>query len=163
MPKNIYQKRRFLSEKHLANIFRWWSASAVYFFIGWGTGLGNQTTMIDFVFFLSIAIGLSEMFIVNPVIARMFNTPDSVHFRDQAVLKRVGYRLRYFLRVLINMVLVVLLYDIINLSAIALLGLENDVVFLPGEPIFFGIFYMLFYLLIDKFIRSVKKRVKEVV
>ena len=40
-------------------------------------------------------------------------------------------------------------------------GLEPEAVFLPGEPILFGIFYLIYYSLIIGLSLNVKRRMKE--
>lgn len=155
------QKKRFFTEERFAGIIRWWSAAAVYFFIGWGTGLGAQNSIIDFVFFLGLGIGIIEMFVVMPIIRNMFNTREGFYWRQKSLWQKVGERLKVFVRSLLIMILIVLTYDVINIAAIRLLALEADQVFLPGEPIIFGLFYIGFYTLITGMIGRIKDRTKE--
>jgi hypothetical protein len=155
-------KKRFFTEERLANIFRWWSASAVYYFVGWGTGLGGQDTVIDMVFFLGLAIGITEMLIVNPVIRHMFRTSEFLNFRDKSLKQRVLYRLGTILRSMFLVILIVITYDVINVMAIALFSLHPDQVFLPGEPILFGIFYVVFYGLLRQILVRFKEKVGQV-
>ncbi len=158
--KNI-SKKRFFNEERMANIFRWWCASAVYYFVGWGTNLGRQDTVIDMVFFLGIAIGITEMVLVNPVIRHMFNTKEFANFRKKSLKERVTYRLVTIFKAMLIVTLVVLTYDIINIMAIALMSLPTDQVFLPGEPVFFGIFYVLFYSLLRSVVARFKRKVEQ--
>lgn len=153
--------KKFFTDERLARIFRWWAASAIYFFVGWGTNVGAQSTMIDFVFFLGIAIGLFEMFVVNPVVNSMFNVRNPIRFSDKSIMKKVIYRLRYFAKTFIIIIFVVITYDIINYTAIIVRGLDSEAVFLPGEPIMFGIFYIIYYILIEGLGLSIKRRMKE--
>lgn len=154
-------KKKFFTDEVLARIFRWWAASAMYFFIGWGTGVGYQSTVIDFVFFLGVAIALFEMFVVNPVINSVFNVKNPIKFTDKAIMKKVLYRLRYIAKTMIIVIFVVITYDIINYTAIIVLNLSNEAVFLPGEPIMFGIFYIVYYSLISGLSLNIKQRMKE--
>ncbi len=149
-------KKRWLTDKKIEYLLRWWSASAVYFFIGWGTGLGQQSTIIDFVFFLGIVMGIFEMFIVNPIIGLMLNTGKKQSTAKVSVVRKVIYRLGYFLQVYLILIWVVIVYDIINMVGGALMGLEADQVFLPGEPILFGVFYIMTYILVE----SLKNKVR---
>lgn len=155
------KKKRFFTEERFAGIVRWWSAAAVYFFIGWGTGLGAQSSIIDFVFFLGIGIGIMEMFVIMPIIRNMFTTNEGFYWRQKTMWQKVGARLQVFLRSLLIMILVVLTYDVINILAIRLFALDPDKVFLPGEPIIFGLFYIGFYTLITGLTRRFKDRIKE--
>lgn len=156
------KKKKFFTDDVLARIFRWWAASAMYFFVGWGTGVGYQSTVIDFVFFLGVAIAVFEMFVVNPVVNSMFNLKNPIKFSDKAIMKKVLYRLKYIARTIIIVIFVVITYDIINFSAIILFNLPEETVMLAGEPILFGIFYMIYYTLIIGLGLSIKRRMKEI-
>ena len=68
-----YRLQVFFTERRIALIMRWWAAGAVYFFFGWGTNLGNQSSLIDFVFSLGVAMGLLNMVVVHPVLKMAFN------------------------------------------------------------------------------------------
>lgn len=155
------KKRRFFTEERFAGIVRWWSAAAVYFFIGWGTGLGAQNNIIDFVFYLGVGIGVMEMFVVMPIIRNMFNTREGFYWRQKSLWQKVSARLQVFFKSLIIMILVVLTYDVINVMAIKVFALEADQVFLPGEPIIFGLFYLAYYTLITGMVVRLKDRIKE--
>jgi len=154
--------KKIFTDDVLARIFRWWAASAIYFFVGWGTSVGFQSTVIDFVFFLGIAIAVFEMFIVNPVVNSMFNLKNPIKFSDKSIMKKVLYRLKYIARTIIILIFVVMTYDIINFSAIILFGLSQETVVLAGEPILFGIFYMIYYTLILGLGTSIRRRMKEI-
>lgn len=154
------KKNRFFTEERTALIIRWWAAAAVYFFIGWGTNLGFQTTSIDFIFFLTIGIGVFEMFVVGPVIRNMFRTREGLRWRDMNLKQRVLARLGVFARSYLLVLLVFQTYKIINVSAIALLELSEEAVFLPGEPILFGVFYIAYYIIFTKLVESVRRRME---
>lgn len=155
------KEKKFFTDQRLANIFRWWTVSAVYFFIAWGTGLGSQSTIIDLVFFLSVAIAIFDMLIVNPVIGHMFKTRSKLILIGEPLWYRVRYRLIYIFKTMLIVILVAIIYNIINITAISLMELPSDMVVLPGEPILFGIFYMIFYDLLDKLVASVKRKIDE--
>ena len=155
------EKKRFFTEERLAGIIRWWSAAAVYFFVGWGTGLGAQSSIIDFVFFLGLGVAISEMFVVMPIIRNMFNTREGFYWRQKSLWEKVGTRLLVFLRSIALMMLIVVTYDVINIMAIRLLALDPEKVFLPGEPILFGLFYIGYYTLFTGMLRRFKDRTKE--
>jgi len=159
--KETYVKKRFFTDERLSRLIRWWSVSAVYFFIGWGTGLGFQSTVIDFIFFLSIAIGIFDMFVVNPVIYNMFNVKNPMKLGEKSIWQRVRYRLLYFFKVFVIVGFVVITYDLINLTAIKVFAIAADRVFLPGEPIMFGVFYSIYYYLIKGIGDNLKRQVQE--
>ena len=154
-------RKRWLTDKKIEYILRWWTASAVYFFIGWGTGFGQQSTIIDFVFFLGIALGVFEMFVMNPIINHMLNTGKRKPSKDKTVMQKVFYRLGYFLQIYIILIWIVIVYDVINMVGGALMGLEADQVFLPGEPILFGVFYIVTYILIESLKAKVRRSRQE--
>jgi len=155
------KKARFFTEERVAGIFRWWMAAAVYFFIGWGTGLGNQNSVIDFVFFLGVTIGIAEMFVISPVIRAMLNTREGFYWRQKSLRQKVGIRLMVFLRSFVIVCFIVLTYNVINMGAIRLGGLDPRTVFLPGEPIMFGIFYIIYFTLITGFTRRLGETVQK--
>ncbi len=153
--------KKLFTERQIAGMVRFWAAAAAYYFIGWGTGLGAQTNIIDFVFFLGVGIGIAEMFIVKPIIIHMFNTDEGFYWRQKSVWQKAASRLLTVFRSMLMVFLIVLTYDAINIAAIRLLNLPADAVFLPGEPIMFGIFYILYYTLLTGMVRRFRYRVKE--
>ena len=153
--------RKIFTDDVLARILRWWAAAAMYFFIGWGTGVGYQSTVFDFVFFLGVAIGIFDMFVVNPIIYSVFNVKNPIRFTDKSIMKKVIYRLKYIARTMIILIFVVITYDIINFTAIIMFDLSPETIVLPGEPILFGIFYLIYYSLIVGLGLSIKRRMKE--
>jgi len=155
------KKARFFTEERFAGIVRWWSAAAVYFFVGWGTSLGSQTSVIDFVFFLGLAIGIVEMFIVAPIIRNMFNTREGFYWRQKTVWQQAGIRLVIVFRSMFIVSMIVLTYDVINIAAIRIVGLHPDTVLVPGEPILFGIFYLVYFTLLASITRRFIDKTKE--
>lgn len=159
--KEYSVKKKFFTDQRIAGIIRWWAIGAVYFFVGWGTGLGAHTTAIDFAFFLILAIGIFEMFVVNPIIFSMFKVKNPISLSNKDIWYKVRYRLTYFFKVGLIVLLVIMTYNIINIAGIKLLGLGQDQVLLPGEPILFGAFYMVYYYLIHGFLANIKKKLEE--
>ena len=39
-----------ISDNVKVGFFRWWFVGAIYFFVGWGTGLGNSKSAFDLIF-----------------------------------------------------------------------------------------------------------------
>jgi hypothetical protein len=55
--------------------------------------------------------------------------------------------------------LVALIYLAINKAAISLFDLSPEAVFLPGEPILFGLFYMIVWIILDALTKKFKKSI----
>ena len=155
------RKARFFTEERFAAIVRWWSSAAVYFFVGWGTGLGAQANVIDFVFFLGLAIAVAEMFLIAPIIRNMFNTREGFYWRQKSVGQKVVTRLIIVFRSMFIMSLIVITYDVINIAAIKVGGLHPDTVLLPGEPVLFGIFYLIYFTLLTSMTSRFRSKSKE--
>ncbi|MCG8572799.1 MAG: hypothetical protein MJB14_21920 [Spirochaetes bacterium] len=137
-----------LSKKTLVTFFiRWWSAGAVYFFIGWGTQLGNKSSSssVDFIFFLGLGLGLFFSFIVNPVIKMLYQVEWMQSYGEFGFLKKILFRLGAVVLANIIVLLVHMFYWFIHAVAIRLFHLPGETVILPGEPILFGLIYTLFY------------------
>jgi len=145
--------------KLIVFLIRWWSIGAVYFFVGWGTNLGSYNHPLDFVLMLGIAIGLFLTFITHPVLRMLYNVNPG-RYLDSTIMEKVSYRLRNVVASIAIVYLVTLIYQIINEGAIQLLGLSQETVFLPGEPILFATFYMIIYSLLIGLIENVKTRSK---
>lgn len=154
--------RNFFTDRRSALILRWWAAGAVYFFIGWGTSLGNQSNIIDFVFTLGVVMGLFNMIIVNPGLRMAFNLSPQRRDRSNPVSQRVSDYLVEIIKNIFIMLCVALIYIAINSAVNAALGLPVDNIALPGEPILFGVFYVLMWALIERLtqriVRSVQAR-----
>lgn len=125
----------------IAFLIRWWTAGAVYFFLGWGTRLGTRESSFDLVFFLGLTIGALNSLVVDPVIQMTFGIGNAKPYREMTTAGRVWRRLATVMQALGVVVLVTLLYQGINVAATHLFTLDEGQVFLPGEPILFGLFY----------------------
>ena len=154
-------RKKFLTDKRIELFIRFWAAGAVYFFIGWGTGVGLGS-VLDFIFVLGIVMAVVEMFVVNPVIRLMLHTKSEIGYLDTTVLSKVKYRLLYIFKTMIIMAVVIAIYEITNRGTISLLGLPSESVVLPGEPILFGIFYIATENLFNNFINNIKVKMKDV-
>jgi hypothetical protein len=154
-------KKKFFTDRRIESIIRFWAAGAIYFFIGWGTGLGSNS-YLDFIFYLGVAMAVFDMFVVNPVIRLMLNVRTTGHYTDVPIHKKVLYRLGYVLKTVIIMLVVSSIYNIINQIAILILDLPDDTTVFPGEPILFGIFYLVVYRLLEGFLNNIKYNMKDV-
>ncbi|WP_459843131.1 hypothetical protein [Fusibacter bizertensis] len=153
-PKNNSSKKI----KWIAFLIRWWSVGAMYFFIGWGTQLGNYDRPIDMIFILGGAIGLFNSFIVNPALKMLFDIGDQKKYMERTIMEKVSFRLQNVVASMFIVYLVTIIYDVINRGAIVIFSLPVETVVLPGEPILFAVFYMMIYTVLTQLIKNVKNR-----
>lgn len=141
--------RKFLTNRNISLIIRWWAAGAVYFFIGWGTLLGNQRSIIDFVFSLGLVMGLFNILIVNPGLRLLFDIGRKRPAHENTVWQRSSDQLVELLKNIFIMFVIAMIYQIINQTLVSLLSLPADAVPLTGEPILFGVFYVFVFVCLD--------------
>jgi hypothetical protein len=152
------RKKKFFTEGKIAFLARWWSAGAVYFFIAWGTTIGeSEYGYLDLALVLGVFIGLFFMLVVNPILRSMFNLRAEIEYKSSSVLQLVLYRLGEILKSTIIVVLIVIITSAINIGLISILQLPEDSVPFPGEPITFGLMYVLLYMLSMKLKQLFKK------
>ena len=147
--------QKIFTDRTLSLIARWWAAGAVYFFIGWGTNLGRQESIIDFVFILGLVMGLFNALILNPALRMFFNIRPTRPPSENTNWQRMS---DYFVEIIKNIFIVfivALIYIWINRGLISLFDLSSDAVPLPGEPILFGLFYVLVYVLLEWIVRKI--------
>ena len=154
---NIKKARK---EKIFIFLIRWWCAGAVFFFIGWGTSAGNRASIMDLVILLAIAMGLFSSFVVNPSLKMLYNVGNVKEYKDMNVAERVLLRLKEVGISLVIVSLITLIYKGINVAAINVFDLSKEAVFLPVEPILFGLLYALIYTLGVVIIKKIKTRMK---
>lgn len=153
-------KKKVFTEKRIETIIRFWFTGAVFFFIGWGTGIA-QASIYDYVFFLGLSIAIVEMFIVGPVIRLALNVEGTNRNKEKNVFKRVIKRLGHILQAIFLVALVATVYTIINQSIVGLFGLPVETVVLPAEPILFGILYVTFFRLLESLKKNFKQKLNE--
>jgi len=150
-------------EKFIELMIRWWGAGAVYFFIGWGTGLGSLEDPFDFIFILGLAMGLTTIVILNPLIYGMFDIERkdgelyNKKYNERTIMENVFVRMSEIVKAMIIVLLIFILVNVINIILIQALDLASDSVPFPGEPITFGIMYCIFYYMIRFLTRALKK------
>lgn len=149
--------RKYLTDRNISLIIRWWAAGAVYFFIGWGTFLGRQGSTVDFVVTLGLVLGLFNILIINPVLRMMFNIGSKRPVHENTFWQRISDHLVELIKNIFIVYIISVIYIGINLALIYMFGLPEDAVPLPGEPILFGLFYLIVYLLLS----AVSNRTKE--
>lgn len=142
--------RAFFTDRRISLILRWWAAGAVYFFIGWGTSVGNQASILDFVFSLGVVMGIFNMLIVNPGLRMAFNIAPSRRPRSNAISQRISDYLVEIIKNILIMFVVALIYVALNSLINAVFNLPAANISVPGEPILFGIFYVLVWVLFER-------------
>jgi len=142
--------KAFFTDYRMALIIRWWAAGAVYFFIGWGTSVGNQSNIIDFVFSLGVVMGMFNMLIVNPVIRMAYNISPSRRPKTYALSQRISDYLVEIIKNILIMFVIALIYIGLNSIINVIFGLSSTTITIPGEPILFGVFYVLMWLLFER-------------
>lgn len=151
--------RKYFSDRTISRIVRWWAAGAIYFFVGWGTSLGNQANMIDFVFWLGVAMGLFSMLIVNPVIRMAFNLGPSRRPKTYAISQRVSDYLVEIIKNIFIIFCIALIYIGLNSAINAAFDLSAENISLPTEPIGFGIFYVLIFVILEQLVERIRQSV----
>jgi hypothetical protein len=155
MEQRRFQK--YLTDRNISLFIRWWAAGAVYFFIGWGTGLGNQQSIIDFVVILGFIMGMFNIIIINPGLRMMFNIYPRRPRQEDTAWQRISDYLVELIKNVFIMYLIAMLYIAINTGIVLLFDLAPETVPLPGEPILFGLFYVIIYVLIENIAKKIKK------
>jgi hypothetical protein len=141
-------------------LIRWWAIGAVYFFIGWGTQLGRYSNIIDLIFFLGLSIGLASTFVINPVLKMLYNIGWHKSYGSSTVKERIVCRIKDLSLGFVTAFFIMFIYQIINEGAIRFFQYPDDQIFLPGEPILFGLFYAIITQLILALISLISKRKK---
>lgn len=146
-------RKKFFTDERLEYLIRWWSVGAVYFFIGWGTGLGNLAGTVDFIFFLGLGIGVFNIVVINPLIRKMLNVRSNKRYNDTTVFNKVLSRLKEIFKSMLIVLIMVYIYSLINQLLIKALSLSPSQVPFPGEPITFGIMYVIILMCINRIMK----------
>ena len=162
------ESRKRFSDNFKIGIFRWWFAGAVFFFIGFGTSLGQSSAM-DLMFVLSLVLGLGTVFVFNPIIYRMFDVKDqgriiNAEYFARPLLRRVLYDLLEVLRAFVIVALIWGTYTMLNTVINAIAGNSPDTVSLGVEPFLFATLYLCYFSLISKIVKGIRSlfRKKEI-
>ena len=164
MDNNNLRIRNPKKEKIIEALVRWWGAGAIYFFIGWGTGLGNQSDPLDFIFILGLAAGLLTITILDPIIYNMLDIERkdgelmNKKYHERTIIQNVIVRTSEIFKAVFIVFLVFLTYNGLNILIINIGNLEPTEIPLKGEPILFGLFYLAYFMLIRLIIRLVPKK-----
>ena len=157
MPERRQRIRAFFTDRRVSLIIRWWAAGAIYFFFGWGTSVGNRSSILDFVFALGVAVGIFSMLIVEPVLRMAFNLGPNRKPTTYAISQRISDYLVEIIKNILIVFGVALIYVGINSAINAAFGLPSDNVTLPGEPILFGIFYVIVWVIFGRIWQQIEK------
>lgn len=139
---------------------RWWSGGAIYFLIGWGTPLGRYSSLIDLVFFLGLATGLVNTFLINPIFKMLYNRGWHKSYGSSTYMERVKCRIKDITMGFIVTITVMGIYNLINSIAVKVLTIPENEVFLVGEPILYGLFYTAIITLFIFAINKIEQRIK---
>lgn len=159
MSENGRRFARFMTDRNISLVIRWWAAGAVYFFIGWGTSLGQQQTVIDFAFTLGLVIGLGNILVINPVFRMLFEPVSKRPPGYNTFSQRISDYLVEMIKSIFLVIMVAAIYVVINTTLIRFYNLPADAVPLPGEPILFGLFYVFVFVLFEKISTMIKQTI----
>ena len=129
-----------------ALFIKFWFNGAVCYFIFWGLGM-YITDYTDMIFVLSVVLGMINDILVNNALRFVETLP---HENDKWMMFPKKKFWTFFANILYAFIVlngVVWLYEMIN-NVLNMISGGNPEVFLGVEPILFGIFYMLFDLLL---------------
>lgn len=101
-------------------------------------------------------MGLFNAFVINPSLKMFFNIMPTRAPRENTNWQRMS---DYFVELIKNIFIVFIvsmMYVAINTTIIRLRDLPADAVPLPGEPILFGLFYVLVFVLLEWLTRKIK-------
>ncbi|MFI3254605.1 MAG: hypothetical protein R3Y63_09755 [Eubacteriales bacterium] len=162
------KKIRF-SEEFKAGLLQWWVVGAVYFFIGFGTGVAN-TGAIDFIFFLGVSIAIAHIVVFYPIAYNMFTLSRrgeiiNKKYFQRTIPQNVMLSLGEVFRCMGITILVYFTYHWINVGLVAITNDVEGTVLLPGEPVLFAIFFMFYFTLsksiMDRLLELLDKTKKE--
>ena len=145
------KKSRFhVSDRVKAGLLRWWLAGMCYFLVGFGTQAGGMESPVDLIFWLGVAIGLSDVFIYQPIAYSAFQLERKGENLNLRHWRRKGWRkaahnLAVIGECMLVTLLVYLTYQNVNLLLIRLGNLPEETVVVAGEPFGFATLYLIFH------------------
>ena len=131
-------------------IIRWWSMGAVCFLVAFGTGFGASSNPLDLVFLLAAVISCVTIFLFNPAIMMLYDVKVAGRivnneYRKQELKQKVWRHIREIIKCHAVTILVYLTYMGINMAHVRITGCNPDDIFLPVEPILFGLFFAVYH------------------
>ncbi len=139
-----------ISDNVKVSFFRWWFVGAIYFFVGWGTKLGNSKTAFDFIFILALVTAVGMIFIFNPIVYGMFEIEQNGVIINKKINERSVWlgslmKIGEFFKCFIVTILVFFSYQFINFGINKWFGNGSDTVVIKGEPIIYATLFIIFY------------------
>ncbi|MCI6674432.1 MAG: hypothetical protein MR519_08790 [Spirochaetaceae bacterium] len=155
-------KKRRLSDNAKAMVCRWYLAGVVYFFVAFGTPLGSRLTTIDLVFTLAAGTGCLTVFVLDPILWRIFDLTEHGKVVNIAYFSRSRhlaclYKLAQFFRCMLCVAMVAFIYHVANICILQLFHLPEGTVALKGEPFLFATLYVALYWVTEKGRLALKK------
>lgn len=131
-------------------LFRMWAAGAVCFFAAWGrSGSEDAGTAfsVNLIAGLIAVMVIADLLIVNPLV-RLANGKRLMGEEKKGVMLFLSLPL-HIVKVTALILLIVATYYFLNVLSIRIFKMDETSVPVPLEPILFGIFYGLYWLLFD--------------
>ena len=155
------KSRFYLNDRVKAGLLRWWLAGMCYFLVGCGTQSGVLDSPLDLIFWLGVAVGLTTVFIYQPIAYSAFEPERNGENLSRRHWRRKGWRkalynLGVICECMLIVVLVYLTYQNINLLLIRLGNLPEDAVVVAGEPFGFATLYLIYHSVLSGLIRRVR-------
>ena len=104
-------------------------------------------------------MGLFNILIVNPGLRMMYNIAPKRPAHENTFSQRISDYLVELIKSIFIVFVVALIYMAINKALIGMFAYPVDAVPLPGEPILFGVFYIVVLVLLD----AISKKAKQVI
>ena len=156
------RSRYHVSDRFKAGLLRWWLAGMCYFLVGFGTQSGLFDSPLDLIFFLGVAVGLTTVYIYNPIAYSIFSLEyqgESLNLRHwrRKGWRKALYNLGVVAQSLALVALIYLTYQNINLFLVRAGDLPEDTVIVAGEPFGFATLYLIFHTAFSGLVRKVRK------
>lgn len=144
--KSIIQK---IPERVKVTFFRWWFAGAIYLFIAQGTNLAKEDDPTSLILMLGLIIGVATIFIFNTIVYGMFECKRrgrilNKKWKERTTFERVIANLGELAKSMLTVFVIFLIYQLVNISWNNIAGTTQKI-YLPVEPILFGIFFIMIY------------------
>jgi len=147
---NNKRKKNRLKDNTKVLLFRWWMAGAVYFFLAFGTSLGQSLSGLDLIFMLSVALGFLTILVFDPIMYAMYDiSKNGIIMNDlykhHTVMQGVLMKLAEFIKSSLSVVATSASYYFCNIFLTNITNSPADTILIKGEPILFAIIYTAFY------------------
>ena len=164
--KSIFSK---IPDNVKVEFFRLWFVGAIYFFIGWGTNLGNSMDPFDLVFVLAVVISFAHILIFNPIVYGMFEIERNgvianKKYNERKIWEGALMKTLEFFHCFVVSILVYLSYELLNRWIIELTHSSEKAIPVAGEPFLYSILFLIYYVAISFIVNKsalLIKRIKE--